>query len=175
MNGHPGGLEHTRGMLALAGLRPGAEVLDMGAGAGESLALLREKGYAARGIDLHPRSPAVERGDLLRTGWPAESLDAVLSQCAFYVAGDIPGALREAWRLLREGGLLLLSDVEFEPLRPLVEAVGFAVIWEEDLTAQWREYYLEALWRGEGCGCAVPRGKCGYKMLIGRKEQHGPV
>ena len=44
MNGHPGGIEHTRRLLELAALPAGASVLDMGAGAGETLALLRSLG-----------------------------------------------------------------------------------------------------------------------------------
>ena len=35
MNGHPGGIEHTRRMLMLADLPAGARILDMGAGSGE--------------------------------------------------------------------------------------------------------------------------------------------
>ena len=40
MNGHPGGEAHTRRMLALADLQPGASVLDMGAGSGEAVRLM---------------------------------------------------------------------------------------------------------------------------------------
>ena len=55
MKGHPGGREHSLRMLELAALPPGARILDMGAGAGETLALLRESGFDAVGIDLSPR------------------------------------------------------------------------------------------------------------------------
>ncbi len=172
MRSHPGGEEHTRRMLALAALPAGASVLDLGAGSGESVRLLRELGYAARGLDREPRAPLVERGDLLHAPFPDRSFDAVLSQCAFFVSGDVPGALCEARRLLKPGGRLLLSDVEFSPLRPLAEAAGFAVLHDEDLTALWREYYLEALWREEeACLCEVPRGKCGYRLLIAERRR----
>ena len=49
MNSHPGGAEHTRRLLETAALPPGARVLDMGAGAGETLALLRERGLTPWG------------------------------------------------------------------------------------------------------------------------------
>ena len=169
MNGHPGGTEHTRRMLALAGLPAGASILDMGAGAGEAVALLRSLGFEARGIDLAPRGEGVERGDFLRAPCPDGSFDAVLSQCAFFVSGDQSGALREAYRLVRPGGTLLLSDVFFgQPEAPLREA-GFSLAYAEDMTAQWKEYYLEALWREEEVCCEIPRGKCGYWLIIGRK------
>lgn len=170
MKGHPGGAEHTRRLLALAALPRGASILDLGAGAGESVRLLRELGFEACGLDLEPRSPLVEEGDLLRAPFPDGSFDAVLSECSFYVSGDVPGALREARRLLRPGGRLLLSDVEFTPLRPLAEAAGFTVLREEDLTPLWREYYLEALWREEAPCCALPKGKCAYRLLIAERR-----
>ena len=170
MNAHPGGAAHTRRMIGLTWLPRGASVLDLGAGAGESVALLRSMGYATEGIDLAPRSPLVQQGNLLRTGFPDESLDAVLSQCAFFLSGDVPGALREAKRILKPGGLLLWSDVFFEPPTPLLEAAGFHIQHAEDMTEEWREYYLEALWRGDGVCRELPRAKCSYWLLIAGKE-----
>ena len=169
MNGHPGGEEHTRRMLALSGLQNGARILDMGAGAGEAVALLRSLDYDAVGIDLEPRSALVQKGDMLHTGFASGSFDAVVSQCAFYISGDVPGALREAKRLLRPGGTLMLSDVFVEDPAEQIEQAGFTLVCQEDMTALWRAYYLEALWRGEADGC-VGRGKCGYWLLICTKE-----
>lgn len=170
MNSHPGGEAHTRRMLSLAPLKAGARILDMGAGAGETLALLRESGFDAVGLDLSPRSPSVTQGDFLAAPFPDGSFDAVISQCAFYVSGDVPGALRKAHRLLRPGGLLLLSDVFFKAPAPLLSAAGFTVLHSEDVTPQWREYYLEALWREETDCCSLPRGKCDYWLLIAERR-----
>ena len=176
MRSHPGGEEHTRRMMALAELAPGASVLDLGAGAGEAVALLRSLGFKARGIDREPRGGNVETGDLLRAPFPDGSFDAVLSQCAFFVSGNQPGALKEAARLLRPGGKLLLSDVFFEDPLPLLEKAGFRLLRREDLTAAWRDYYLEALWREDAPCCEIPRGKCSYWLLIAQKEeQHGSL
>ena len=170
MNGHPGGEEQTRHMLELAALPRGARILDLGAGAGAAVKLMREEGFDAEGLDLEPRAAWIRQGDLLCTGLPAESFDAVLSQCAFFVSGDAERALREAYRLLKPGGKLLLSDVEFDPMCPAAENAGFRILHEEDLTPLWREYYIEAIWRGEECPCTPPRGKCGYRLLIARKD-----
>ena len=174
MNAHPGGTEHTRCLLAFAaesGLSPGARVLDLGAGAGETVLLLQELGYAAEGIDLAPRSPAVREGDLLSADYPDETFDAVISQCAFFVSGDVPGALCESFRLLKPGSLLLLSDVAFDPLASEAEAAGFRVLWEEDMTGLWKDYYMEALWRGDELCCELPRKKCAYTALVCRKDK----
>ena len=169
MNGHPGGEAHTRRMLALADLPTGASVLDMGAGGGEAIKLLRNAGYDAHGIDLAPRSGEVERGDFLHLPYPDGQFDAVLSQCAFFVSGDPRGALREACRLLRPNGTLLLSDVFFEEPGAMLEEARFEITHREDMTPLWREYILEALWREDAPCCEIPRGKCRYWLVIARK------
>jgi len=92
MKGHPGGREHSLRMLELAALPPGARILDMGAGAGETLALLRESGFDAVGIDLSPRTPEVLRADCLCAPFPDGSFDAIISQCAFFVSGRAAGS-----------------------------------------------------------------------------------
>ena len=165
MTRHPGDTAH---LIALAGLRPGAKVLDLGAGDGDGVRLLRSLGFDAIGID-RKAAPDVEAGDLLQTGFADASFDAVMSECAFFVSGDVPGALRESARLLAPGGALLLADVFFEPPEPLLKAAGFRIAAKEDWTAAWREYYLRSLWEGTLDACPIPKGKCQYWMLIGRK------
>ena len=169
MNRHPGGEEHSRRLIELAGLSEGASVLDLGAGAGETVALLRSMGFAARGIDLKPRSADIVRGDLLNAPYPDGSFDAVLSECAFFVSGDQAGALREAYRLLKSGGTLLLADVFFNPPEELLSSAGFTVLLAEDMTEAWREYFLEALWRDDAPCCELPKGKARYYSLIGKR------
>ena len=171
MTRHPGDAKH---LIELAQLPPGARVLDLGAGDGESVRLLRSLGYEARGVDL-ASAPDVETGDLLHTGFPDGSFDAVMSECAFFVSGDVPGALRESARLLRPGGKLLLADVFFTDPEPLLTAAGFQLLVKEDWTAAWREYYLRALWAGVAEVCPAPKGKSQYWMLIGRRGNHGSV
>ena len=112
----------------------------------------------------------MKQGDFLRPSFPDGSFDAVISQCAFFVSGDVPGALREAHRLLSPGGKLLLSDVFFEAPVPLLELAGFSVTAAEDMTAAWRDYYLEALWREDAPCCALPGGKCVYWLLIAERR-----
>ena len=169
MKSHPGGEEQTGRLLTLAegfGLPKGARMLDMGAGAGDTVRLLRERGYDIEGIDLAPRSELVSEGDMHRTGFRNGSFDGVISQCAFFISGDPGAAAREACRILKPGGLLLLSDIFFaEPKLP-----GFRILHQEDTTPAWREYYIEAIWRGDVCECEIPRGKSSYLLLIARKE-----
>ena len=169
MNAHPGGEAHTRRMLELAALPRGARVLDMGAGAGRTVRLLRAMGFDVSGIDREARGEGVEEGDFLHAPYPDGSFDAVIGECSFFVSGDQAGALLQAHRLLGDGGLLLLSDVFFAPPEPLLRRAGFEILLLEDRTAEWRTYYLEALWRGGAPCCELPGGKASYYSLIGRK------
>ena len=151
MLGHPGGEQHSRYLIELAFLDKPARWLDMGAGDGAAVELLRSLGYEAEGIDLQPRGPGVKQGDYLRAPYDEETFDGILSQCSFYVSGDVPGALKEAARLLRKGGKLVFSDVTENVVGLLNDCrkAGFAVRHIEDLTDQWKAYYLEALWTQE--------------------------
>ena len=166
MTRHPGDTKH---MIDLADLQPGARVLDLGAGDGDGVRLLRSLGFDASGVDKKA-APDVEEGDFLHTGFSNNSFDAVMSECAFFVSGDVPGALRESARLLRSGGKLLLADIYFEDPEPLLEAAGLKVIHKEDWTKAWREYYLRSIWEGTADPCPAPKGKSTYWMLIARKD-----
>ena len=154
---HPGGEKHSRYLIELSFLDKGAKWLDMGAGDGETVRLLRTLGYNAEGIDLEPRGKDVFRGNYLACPWQDDFFDGILSQCSFYVSGDVHGALKEASRLLHKGGKLVFSDVTESVVELLnqVRKAGFAVRHIADLTQEWKEYYLECLWREEN----VPTGK----------------
>lgn len=159
MLGHPGGEKHSRYLIELAFLDAPCKWLDMGAGDGSTVRLLRGLGYAAEGIDLEPRGRDVVRGDYLRCPWQSDFFDGIISQCSLYVGGDVPGALKEAARLLRKGGKLVFSDVTENVVALLNQCrqAGFAVRHLEDLTDEWKEYYLEALWTQEKV--CLPQGK----------------
>ena len=108
MDRHPGGTAATRSLIERAGLAPGARIIDLGAGGGDAVRCLRALGFDAAGIDLAP-GPGVLPGDILSPPFPPESFEAALSQCAFLLTGDVPGALASAHRLLRPGGVLALA------------------------------------------------------------------
>ena len=159
MLGHPGGEGHSRYLIELAFLDPDSKWLDMGAGDGGTVRLLRGMGFRAEGIDLEPRGKEIHRGDYLACPWQDGFFDGVISQCSFYVSGNVPGALAEAARLLRKGGKLVFSDVTENVVELLNQCrkAGFAVRHLEDLTDQWKEYYLEALWTQDDV--CLPKGK----------------
>ena len=167
MLGHPGGEQHSRYLIELAFLEKGTKWLDMGAGDGSTVRLLRSLGCCAEGIDLEPRGTDVVRGDYRKAPWQEGFFDGIISQCSFYVSGDVPGALKEAARLLHKGGKLVFSDVTENVVSLLNQCreAGFAVRHLEDLTDQWKEYYLEALWK-EDHVCLMPGKKFSYVLFV---------
>jgi SAM-dependent methyltransferase len=110
-------------------------VLDLGCGRGEALALLRDEGIAARGVDSSARMVGVcrergleaQEGNLFATlaEVPEGSLGGVMS---FHVIEHLPGAelgrlVHLAWRALRPGGVLILETPN--PLSLVVAARNF--------------------------------------------------
>ena len=167
MLGHPGGEQHSRYLIELAFLDAPSSWLDMGAGDGETVRLLRSLGHEAEGIDLAPRGADVRAGDYLSAPYGDGAFDGVISQCSFYVSGNVSKALSEAARVLRKGGKLVFSDVTEDVVGLLNDCrrAGFAVRHLEDLTEQWREYYLEALWKEDEV-CLSPGKKFTYVLFV---------
>ena len=65
MNRHPGGEEQTLHLLKSIELKKGMKALDLGAGEGETVQIMKAFGLNVQGVDLAPRSSEVKRGDFL--------------------------------------------------------------------------------------------------------------
>lgn len=169
---HPGGTDLTLELVRAAGLRPGAAVLDVGCGRGASARHLAEAGYQMTGVDVSPLNVEVARrtaptctfrltdAGLTRLEGP---YDAILSECALCLSGDMQSTLRRFRELLRPEGSLLLSDVTLEADAPdalrgslafaaclggasgrtdlvrSVDAAGFKIRWQRDVSRLVRE------------------------------------
>lgn len=191
IGGHPEGLRLTKRLLALAeGLKKG-RALDLGAGDGGTARYLRNMGWTAEAVDLWPAGDGVRKGDMRSLPFADGSFELCLAECSLAVCGDGPGALREACRVLKPSGMLLVSDVFFSrpeapslsmggPLtcRRWEEAfrkAGFLLTKWEDASALWREFFLESLWNGnadEACADFFRRaGKAGCGYFLARLEK----
>jgi SAM-dependent methyltransferase len=132
--------------LGHAALEPGEVVLDLGSGAGFDAFLAgREVGDRGRviGVDMTDEMLARARENAAKAGvgnvefrkgyieaLPVEdgTVDVVISNCVINLVPDKAAVYREAFRALRAGGRLVVSDVVLDaPLPPAVAASAAAL------------------------------------------------
>ena len=152
---------------ALAQLQKGQTVLDLGSGAGLDVFIAAQRvGSEGRviGVDMTPEmvgkanqfareggytNVAFKVGRIEHLPIADAVIDVIISNCVINHSPDKPRVFREAHRVLRRGGLLLVADLVVKGDRPPPDSPGLEV---------WKEWLSVACGTGEYLAAAEKAG-----------------
>jgi len=180
--------------VAIASLEEGESVLDLGSGAGIDCFLAADRvGPKGRGVgvDMTPemlrrarsnakeggfRNVVFKKGEIEELPLPDASVDVVISNCVINLSPDKPRVFAEAFRVLRPGGRLMVSDIVL--LRKLPQGLlDDAAAYSACIAGAARKGDYLAMLRGAGFGGVKVTSQKVYpvELLIGDAGEFGTI
>lgn len=95
------------------------DILDIGAGSGALIRLLKDKGYKAKGVDLYSTMSDIQQGDITDLPFSNESFGTVFccDMIEHLADGQIDKGLKETARVLKKSGHLIITTPCNEDLK----------------------------------------------------------
>lgn len=121
---------------AITSIKTGETILDLGSGAGfDAFLAAKAVGESGKviGVDMTPEMIAKAKENAVKSNYhnvefklgeiehlPVEdnSIDAIISNCVINLSPDKPQVFKEAYRVLKQGGRLMVSDIVLEQPLP---------------------------------------------------------
>ncbi|NLN83550.1 MAG: class I SAM-dependent methyltransferase [Firmicutes bacterium] len=104
-----GGLKLTLKGVELAGFTKKDKILDIGCGRGLSVKFLSSLGYNIQGLDQNCDFPLI-KGDARELPFKENELQGLLYECSFSKMDQAEGVLKEAFRVLKPNGKIMITD-----------------------------------------------------------------
>lgn len=169
------------------------KMLDVGCGIGHSVNCLSDMGFDIIGIDSSEKIIEIGKGkykninlevmDANNINFPGNYFDLILFECSLSVMKSPKTVLSKCKELLKEDGLILISDFFFKQedagldthtldyWNKLFLGSGFDTVLFEDKSKEWKSYIGMVLWEyGELSGLLRGNENCNINENILKRE-----
>lgn len=178
----PGGLELTDKGVDFCKFEKDSRILDVGCGRGNTVEYLKER-YSFDSYGIDPSKVLLEEGKIRnpelnifegigeKIPFDDDYMDGIFAECTLSLMEDLPAALNETHRVLKNNGYFVITDVyaknpeylellnkfsfnsclrglhDIEKLKSALESIGFKVMLLEDYTHLLRELMVKIIFK----------------------------
>ncbi len=188
----PGGLALTQYAVSLCHFSPGNIIIDVGCGHGQSVALLRQCGLTAFGMDIQPYTSLDFQANATQLPLQNQSIHGIMSECVVSLLPKPQEVFAHWWHICKDNAFLAIHDVyqkhespqglkrglNITQLEKNLHDTGWNILHAEDCSHHLKGYVAQALWH-DVCGATCTKElqqwqHCGYGLWIAQKQSHIP-